>query len=56
MATIVTVPTMQKQCCMEKQHRTNLLNEVVYVYFFFNIIQSIRDKDSYFEGYFYVVM
>ena len=54
--TMVTVPTMQKQCCMEKQDTTNIFNKVVYVKFFFNIIQSIRHKYSYFEGDFYVVM
>ena len=56
MPTMVTVATMQKECCMQKQHRTNILNEVVNVFFFFNIIQSIRDKDSHFEGDFYVLI
>ena len=41
MLTKVTVVTMQKQCCMQKQHRTNILNEVVNVIIFFFIIQSI---------------
>ena len=33
--TILIVPTMQKVCCMQKHHRNNILNEVVYVNFCF---------------------
>ena len=55
MPTVVTVATIQKQCCMEKQHRTNIYNEVINVIIFFNIIQSIPDKYFCFEGDFYVV-
>ena len=52
----VTVASMQKQSCMEKEHRNNISNKVINVINFFNIIQSIRDKYSWFQGDFYVVM
>ena len=29
--TKLTVPTIHKVCCMQKQDRTNIFNEVVYV-------------------------
>ena len=56
MPTAVTVVTMQKQSCMEKEHRNHISNEVINVSIFFNIIQSIPDKYSWFQGDFYVVM
>ena len=56
MVTMLTVATMQKQSCMEKEHRNNISNEVINVIIFFNIIQSIPDKYSWFQRDFYVVM
>ena len=35
MPTVVTVAKRQKQCCMERQHETNLSNEVMNVINFF---------------------
>ena len=34
MMTALTVATMEKQCCMGKQHRTNISNEVLNVIIF----------------------
>ena len=56
MPTVVTVAKRQKHCCMERQHKTNISNEMINVINFFNIIQSIRDKYSWFQGDFYLVM
>ena len=56
MATVLTVAKRQKQCCMQRQHRKNIYNEVINVIIFFNIIQSIPDKYLWFQGDFYVVM
>ena len=35
MPPVVTVATMQKQYCMEKEHRNNISNEVINVINFF---------------------
>ena len=35
MPTMVTVVITQNECCMQKQHRTNILNELVNVIIFF---------------------
>ena len=35
MPTVVTVAKRQKQCCMERQHETNISNEVMNVIIFF---------------------
>ena len=56
MLTVVTVAKRQQPCCMERQHKTTISNEVINVINFSNIIQTIRDKFSWFQGDFYLVL
>ena len=50
------VLTWKDNVAWERQHKRNISNEVINVINFFNIIQSIRDKYSWFQGDFYLVM